>query len=544
MTSGDRSKANSSDLVPLADRLRFMRIFRVIAVGFIAGLALLAPDLLDADRGMLAQVTAGYVAIALLAEGLWRLWRRRGIGLFGLILIFDAVYLAWLTYFTGYLESPLRALILLHLIAVALLGSYRTGMKLTMWHSMLLLSVYYAEEAEVLLPAGTSATVPETQFQELMVFIAVMWLVAIVTASFSAVNERELRRRRYDLEALAALAAELESAQSPEVVAEVLADGVADTFAFSRVAVFGHTDGEVTLLAKFGGDVEAERRSNETMVPPPGSVMATVLERRETLLIGGLHSVIDRQLVRHFEADGNYVVVPLTAEGKAIGVLVAQHSLRSGSRVERRVVSTLERFTSQAALALRGARLLEQVQHMAATDGLTLIANRRTFEDALVREIARAGRQRHVSLLMIDIDRFKMLNDVHGHPTGDQVLREVAQILTEQCREFDTAARYGGEEFAVVLPSCTADEAARLGDQIRMTVAAGTTVSVTVSVGVGTFPENGRDAESLVRAVDQALYEAKHQGRNRVVAVGALSSHSSVIDAPAATATDDVTGLF
>jgi diguanylate cyclase (GGDEF)-like protein len=193
-------------------------------------------------------------------------------------------------------------------------------------------------------------------------------------------------------------------------------------------------------------------------------------------------------------------------------------------------VSTLERFTSQAALALRGARLLEQVQHMAATDGLTMIANRRTFEDSLVREIARAGRQRHVSLLMIDIDRFKMLNDVHGHPTGDQVLREVAQIIKEQCREFDTAARYGGEEFAAVLPSCTGDEAARLADQIRMTIAAGTTVPVTVSVGVGTFPGDGRDAESLVRAADQALYEAKHQGRNRVIAACTLDTRSSMVD--------------
>ena len=98
---------------------------------------------------------------------------------------------------------------------------------------------------------------------------------------------------------------------------------------------------------------------------------------------------------------------------------------------------------------------LEQVQRLAATDGLTKIANRRTFETTLEREVARAARSaEHLSLVLLDIDHFKRLNDAHGHQAGDEVLRNVAAALSCACRDFDTAARYGGEEFAVVLPGC------------------------------------------------------------------------------------------
>ena len=108
----------------------------------------------------------------------------------------------------------------------------------------------------------------------------------------------------------------------------------------------------------------------------------------------------------------------------------------------------------------------EQVQRLAATDGLTKIANRRTFESTLEREVARATRSaEHLSLVMIDIDHFKRLNDEHGHQAGDEVLRNVAAALSCECRDFDTAARYGGEEFAVVLPGCGPDEARLIAER-------------------------------------------------------------------------------
>ncbi|MGZ6793158.1 MAG: GGDEF domain-containing protein, partial [Mycobacteriales bacterium] len=194
--------------------------------------------------------------------------------------------------------------------------------------------------------------------------------------------------------------------------------------------------------------------------------------------------------------------------------LVVEHT---GRRIQRRVVSGLERSASYAALALRNAWLLEQVQRLAATDGLTKIANRRTFEATLEREVARATRgAEHVSLVMVDIDHFKQLNDTHGHQAGDEVLRNVAAALSCECRDFDTPARYGGEEFAVILPGCGPEEAYDIAERLRRSVsAAPSVVPVTASAGVATYPSHAADADTLVRAADEALYAAKHAGRDR-----------------------------
>ena len=110
----------------------------------------------------------------------------------------------------------------------------------------------------------------------------------------------------------------------------------------------------------------------------------------------------------------------------------------------------LERYASHAALAMMNASLLEKVQRMASTDGLTMIANRRTFDESLQREINRVSRGGEpLSLIMLDLDRFKVLNDTYGHQKGDDVLHKVARVLEDECRDFDTVARYGGEEFGI-----------------------------------------------------------------------------------------------
>jgi diguanylate cyclase (GGDEF)-like protein len=118
--------------------------------------------------------------------------------------------------------------------------------------------------------------------------------------------------------------------------------------------------------------------------------------------------------------------------------------------------------------------------------------------------------------MMFDIDHFKKINDEHGHPVGDEVLRRVAAALQEECRAFDTAARFGGEEFAVILPACSSKEAPRVAERLRRGMARiGMDFSVTASAGIATFPTHAVDAEALVRAADAALYESKEAGRDR-----------------------------
>jgi diguanylate cyclase len=170
---------------------------------------------------------------------------------------------------------------------------------------------------------------------------------------------------------------------------------------------------------------------------------------------------------------------------------------------------------------------LDTARREAMTDGLTGIANRKAFDIALNDAIQVAGRESlPLSLLMMDIDHFKLFNDAHGHLVGDHVLRLVAKVLTECIKGRDTAARYGGEEFTIILPRTSLANALALAEQIRVAVGSRQIVnrsrnasygSVTLSIGVAEL-QRDEPAGELVRRADAALYTAKHAGRNRVSA--------------------------
>ena len=233
MTVSSKIRTIADELVPLAQRMRYMRLFR-LAMGLgVVLFAAYAPDVVGASPMEVGKGVVVYMLCSFAAEGLWRLVGRRGLYLFGAMLIMDGVFLAWLAYLTGGASSALMNLILLHLVAVTLLASYKTGLKLAMWHSLLLLVVYYSQEARMVVP-GISDPPPLTPdaFHRLVGFIGVYWVVALATATFSAINERELRRRRYDLEALAKMAAALEKVSEARDVAGTLLSNLFETFDF------------------------------------------------------------------------------------------------------------------------------------------------------------------------------------------------------------------------------------------------------------------------------------------------------------------------
>ncbi len=507
----------SIEAVPVADRLRVTQYLRLAAVGLVLLMAAVAPTALAPGMTLALTATAYYGGAVVLGEVAARLLRSQVVVVFSGLLIVDGVWLAWVSYLTGGTTSPLRYLVLLHLGAVSLLASYRTGLKLAMWHSLLLFATSNAVQGQVLDatgPVGTVRGIGGTDAQRLAVFVVVLWLVAVSTSALSAVNERELRRRRMDLEALTDLAMRLERTTDSKSAALTLLDTAVDTFGFARGVVVAGPEGQLPLLASFGLDDLTARRPGR---PGPSSVIALAQTTRQTQLVTGLDPASDPWLTRLLPEARNVVVVPLSAENRSLGALVLEHEAKAGPRIQRRIVASLERSASYAALALRNAWLLEQVQRLAATDGLTKIANRRTFEATLDREVARATRAaEHVSLVMLDIDHFKLLNDTQGHQAGDEVLRNVAAALSCECRDFDTAARYGGEEFAVVLPGCGPEEAFDIAERLRQAVAAApSVVPITASAGVATYPGHAGDADTLVRAADDALYRSKNAGRDR-----------------------------
>jgi diguanylate cyclase (GGDEF)-like protein len=509
-TAATTGSTTAADLVPIADRLRYMQAFRVVLALVVGAFTWVQRDALMIDAAVLGGGAALYVVLTFGGYGLWRLVPNGGKTIFGSSLIVDGAFLAWASYGTGGALSPVRYLIILHLIAVALLASNRTGMKLALWHSLLLLVTRYLQEGDVIEP-----TKDGTDMAALLAFSGVFWFVAIVTSSFAAVNERELRRRRYDLEALAAMARRLEEENGSAEVAEGLVDRIADTFDLDRCAVVAGPDGDELRVLAFRGEVQSQVR----ITPGEGSIVRAAMETRRTRLVTGVDSE-DAGLAGAFPDARNLAIVPLSADRQAIGVLVIEHPKRLPARIERRVVGMLERFAAHGALALRNAWLLEQVQHLAATDGLTGLANRSTFQRTLGLEVARSQRTGEpVSLLLLDLDHFKHLNDTWGHQTGDEVLRRVAAVLDESCRGFDLPARYGGEEFAVVLPSTSLDQAVSVAERLReMMAGALIEPSVTISVGVATVPHTATSAEDLVRAADEALYASKRGGRDRVSA--------------------------
>lgn len=197
-----------------------------------------------------------------------------------------------------------------------------------------------------------------------------------------------------------------------------------------------------------------------------------------------------------------------------------QNEIAKRTGVESRLRETNQEMQHQ----LQEIRSLQtRLEDLAIRDGLTGLYNRRYLDDALERELARAQREGHaVSLVLIDLDNFKKLNDSYGHQAGDAVLKSLAQMLEEQVRSSDIACRWGGEEFVLVLPSMRLDAAAERADIWRARFAdAGVrfgefSLRTTLSVGVAAYPEQGTLPAQLLRAADEALYRAKSAGRNRV----------------------------
>ena len=495
-------------MVSLGERMGYLQALRAALALVVLVSALVARDVVGASLEDLLPVTVGYLVLSATGEGLRRAGRIRGLLTVGGMLLVDGVFLAWVLYVTGGTQSPLRFLVYVHLIAVTLLASYRTGLKIALWHSLLFFVVFYAQVSGIV-PQLDSAAEATVRSRPSAFNVLAFWVVALATTAFSSVNERELRRRKEDVEALAGMAARLEPRHQPREVAGELLESVCATFGFARGAVAGGQGDAMELLAYHG--------PGEAPVVPActGGLVARVVDERRAVLSKGLEAESDEWLNRVLPFGRNLIAVPLSADGEPVGALVVEHT---GKRVERRVVAMLSQFAAHAALALRNSWLLQQVQWLAETDGLTGLANRRTFETTLDRELSRAARNGEpVTLVMVDVDHFKKLNDTHGHQAGDRVLEQVAEVLASACRDFDTAARYGGEEFVVILPACSSAESLVVAERLRASIASIETVTdVTASAGVATFPTHAADPEDLIKAADEALYESKRAGRNRV----------------------------
>ncbi len=504
----------SIEIVPLADRLRWMLAVRMCMVLAPMGAWLLLPELRHRPLQWLLVPAAVHLTLSLFLHPLAETSRRAARWSFTFPVLLDGLYLGWALYLTGGTAGPVAHMVPLHVLAVTLLASFRSGMKLAFWHSLIAMSTLEAVEAGLLPPVGAVIGFPSREFT---LFLCAVWLTALATASLAAVNERELRRRRYDEEALRRFGLALHEADGSGKVAATLLDFSLDAVDAPRAAVYcvdRTTSAPVELAARLStrGRVEVLRTVG---TPPADSLVATAVSRASTMLVTLKRR--DAWMEEVLPGASRVVVVPFAVEDSIAGVLVFEHDGAAGSRIERRRVSVAEQAVAHGATAFARARLLERLQATALTDGLTGVANRRAFDDVLAKALAAASRSdAPVAVILIDLDHFKSLNDRFGHLAGDDVLRGVGAVLSQCIRQGDVVARYGGEEFALILPDTTAEQAVgtatRVRDALRSVAAP---VPVTASLGIAAMPAHGCAAAELLAAADAALYRSKEAGRDQ-----------------------------
>jgi diguanylate cyclase (GGDEF)-like protein len=327
-------------------------------------------------------------------------------------------------------------------------------------------------------------------------------------------SQRALKGRLGKPETVLAMLRAAHDSLDPAKIGELVVDRAVEWFKAGSCAVLAtDLDGQVVPLA--GRSLS------------PALTTSAVAVGRWVLAHGREFATADLRRDERVSAStgGAVIAVPLRCRGRSIGALVMLE--RAPAATEPKLGSIGE-LLSQAlegpAMALDYALTFRRVEALSVTDDLTQLYNSRYLNQVLRREAKRASRSgRPLSLLFMDLDGFKSVNDTHGHLAGSRALVEAAAVIRGSARETDVAARFGGDEFAIILPDTGSEGAASVADRVRERIAAhpflagnGLNLRLTASIGVATLPDVAASAEELVRAADVAMYRIKEAGKNGV----------------------------
>ncbi|MEW6585808.1 MAG: diguanylate cyclase, partial [Nitrospirota bacterium] len=330
---------------------------------------------------------------------------------------------------------------------------------------------------------------------------------------------RQIQRSFDHLNVLNEESSKLLSSLNIEVIARHLTEGVHKIAACT--AVFCLSKGrELVIVGQFGLPAQEKR-----CFSVKGSILDMAVRNGDAVYISDARDYRTPVLPFKTDAVGSVFALPTLYEKEILGVLILVSEKTNAFNSSQ--IEFIELLANQASSSLANAKFHEEIERLAVTDGLTGLFNHRHFQEKLSDEFNRLGRFTDpLSLLLIDIDHFKKVNDTYGHPVGDAVLKKVAAIIGKTIRNIDIAARYGGEEFALILPGTGSPGAMNMAERLRKTImdtnvkAEQESFSVTVSIGISTSAQGGTEAknkEELIERADKALYEAKRTGRNRSV---------------------------
>lgn len=383
-------------------------------------------------------------------------------------------------------------------------------------------------------------------------------LASITTLRVSLIDQgRELAATQEELRLKAALAAKTQEVETRlaerRLLFEILRVGASSTDLEETIRTIGERLAPVLRLREFAlllrtpdgkfvvraaqGFADPSQVLGRTITPGEG-VAGEVARARRTLVISDVtHEPEYLAFWNQAAREGSFAAVPIHGPKELLGMLALTRP--PGDPLSEAEIRLLDAIADQAALAIRHAQLFEELRELSTHDELTGLANRRLLTSQVEREVDRARRfNQPFSVLAIDIDHFKLLNDRCGHPVGDQALRAVAEVLRTQVRKVDTVARSGGEEFVIVLPKTDVSEAGQAAEKLRQAIArtpmpggAGQPEGrLTISVGVAELA-GADDGSTLLARADEALYQAKQAGRNRV-ALHPGPAQMSLLDKP------------
>jgi len=255
--------------------------------------------------------------------------------------------------------------------------------------------------------------------------------------------------------------------------------------------------------------------------------MVMAVRSKELILVGNIDThkkPIIRKSHRAFAENyktKNCVIAPLICQERVVGVLNLADKVE-GEGFSREDIALIELFSQSVGASIGNIKLFEKTQRQATMDGLTGLANHKRFYEILERELWRSRRYGgQISLIMVDIDNLKKINDAYGHRAGDKVIRQISRKIRECIRQIDTAARYGGDEFAIILPSTSLNDATIVAERMLNTVSISPItwkkeqIEVSISVGLGQYDAD-TSPEDITSRSDQALYTAKRAGKNTV----------------------------
>jgi len=328
-------------------------------VALVLVFGLLSRETVEVSPAELTIVSAAYLLLALLTPWIVRRQpRNRARWVIALSLLVDGVYLSWATYATGGTLSPLRFLLLVHVVAVTLLASYRTGLKIAVWDSLLYLVVLYAQAADLppVQSFASTSLAGGVDLKTAALELVPLWAAALVTATCAAASDRELRAQKVDLEELSAVLRDLDARASAAEIPEIMLDALCRVFGFGRGVVLASPEGDLSLMAYRGPGDPPDL--------PPGRDLITerAWNERRAQLASKLDPESDPRLAALLPGARNVLVVPLLVDrGFRLGVVAVEHPSPRG-QIKRWVVVLVEQFVTHAALTLQNAWLFDELE--------------------------------------------------------------------------------------------------------------------------------------------------------------------------------------